>query len=125
MVSHAVMLSDQLVTELIPLARREDKAIEEVVNEAVQRYIWEAREQQIDRELAAYHAQHAQLKQRYLGQYIALRQGKVVGHGADRKALSREMRRLYGNEVILITPVTESPDREWEFRSPRFACGEA
>ena len=70
MVSHAVMLSDQLVTELIPLARREDKAIEEVVNEAVQRYIWEAREQQMDRELTAYHAQYAQIKQRY----FALRQ---------------------------------------------------
>jgi len=48
-----------------------------------------------------------------------------LGFSADRKALSRETRRLYGSEVTLITPVTASPAREKEFRSPRFVRGEA
>jgi hypothetical protein len=111
--------------ELTPLAHQEDKAVDDLVCEVMQRYIWEAREQQLDQELAAYRALHADLKPQYLDQYVAIRQGEVVGHGPERKLLSRAMRRRYGaaavvaDDVVLIMPVTESPEREWQFRSPR------
>jgi hypothetical protein len=123
MASHTVVLPERLMTELMPLAHQEDKAVDELVCEVVRRYIWEAREQQLDRELVAYRALYKNLKQRYLGEYVAIRDGEVVGHGPERKPLSRAMRRRYGNDVILIMPVTESPEREWQFRSPKLERG--
>ena len=118
MTERSITISEQVFEALLPLAEQENKDIEGLVNEAVQQYIWKAKERQIDREMAAYRAMHPKLKSRYLGEYVAIRQGKVVGHHQERKVLSEEIRQAYGMEAILIMPVTEEPEREWLLRSP-------
>ena len=122
--SHSVAVSDRVFTELIPVAEQEDRNVEELVNEALQRYLWEAKERQIDREMEVYRALHAELKPRYLGQYVAIHNGKMVGHNADRQTLSQQVRRKYGSAAVLITRVEEAPEREFVVRNPRFERGE-
>jgi hypothetical protein len=120
---HTIVIPEQVYAELMPMAAQEDKDIGELVNEALRRYLWEARERQMDREMETYRALHAELKQRYLGQFVAIHHGAVVDSGADRVALSRQVRQKYGNAVVLITQVEQEPEREWMMRSPRFERG--
>ncbi len=123
MSSHGVVVPDHVLAELIPIAEQEDKEVSEVVNEALRRYLWEAKERKIDREMRAYRAMHAELKQRFLGKYVAIHNGELVDYDADRHALSRRVRQKYGNAAVLITPVEEQPEREFSIVSPRFERG--
>jgi len=121
--SHTISIPEQVYTELMPVAARENKGIEQIVGEALQRYLWEARERQMDRELEAYRAMHADLKQRFLGQYAAICNGALVDSDADRAALARRVRQQYGSAAVLITRVEPEPEREFTLRSPRFERG--
>jgi len=123
MAEHLVLVQDQVFTELIPIAEQENREMGELVNEALCRYLWEAKERKIDREMEAYRAMHAQLKQRFLGEYVAVHNGELVDHDADRRALSRRVRQEYGGAAVLITPVEEKPEREFLILSPRFERG--
>ena len=123
MTKHRVLISDQVFTELVPVAEHENKEIGELVNEALRQYLWEAKERKIDREMEAYRTMHAELKQRFLGEYIAIHNGELVDHDADRRALSRRVRQKYGSVAVLITPVEEEPEREFLMLSPQFERG--
>jgi len=123
MTEHSVLIQDQVFVELMPIAEQEDKEISDLVTEALQRYLWEVKERKIDREMEAYRTMHAELKRRFLGQYVAIHNGELVDHDADRHALSRRVRREYGSVAVLITPVEEKPEREFLMLSPRFERG--
>lgn len=123
MAKHRVLIQDYMFAELIPIAEQEDKEIEDLVSEALRQYLWEAKERKIDREMEAYRAMHAELKQRFLGEYVAIHNGELVDHDADRRALSRRVRQKYENVAVLITPVEEEPEREFLMLSPRFERG--
>ena len=123
MAKHRVLIQDHMFAELIPIAEQEDKEIEDLVSEALRQYLWEAKERKIDREMEAYRAMHAELKQRFLGEYVAIHNGELVDHDADRRALSRRVRQKYENVAVLITPVEEEPEREFLMLSPRFERG--
>jgi len=121
---HTIVIPEQVYAELMPVAAQEARDIQELVSDALRRYLWEARERQMDREMEAFRAMHAELKQRYLGQFIAMQNGTVVDSDADRVALSRRVRQTHGNAVVLITQVEQEPEREWMMRSPRLERGE-
>lgn len=120
---HRVLIPDQVFAELAPIAKQEDKEISELVTEALRQYLWEAKERKIDREMEAYRTMHAELKQRFLGKYVAIHNGELVDHDADRRALSRRVRQKYGSVAVLITPVADEPEREFLMLSPRFERG--
>ena len=123
MTEHHVLIPDQVFTELMPVAEQENKKISELINEALRQYLWEAKERKIDREMEAYRTSHGELKQRFLGEYVAIHHGELVDHDADRRALSRRVRQKYGSAAVLIAPVEEEPEREFLMRSPRFERG--
>lgn len=123
MTEHKVLIPDQMFAELMPISEQEDKEISDLVTEALQRYLWEAKERKIDREMEAYRMMHAELKGRFIGEYVAIHNEKLVDHDADRCALSRRVRRQYGNAAVLITPVEDEPEREFLMLSPRFERG--
>jgi len=68
--------------------------------------------------MEAYRTMHAELKQRFLGEYVAIHNGELVDHDADRRALSRRVRQKYRSVAVLITPVEEKPEREFLMQSP-------
>jgi hypothetical protein len=82
---------------------------------------WESQIQQISVEQRAYEHQHLELLERYRGRYIAMRQGQVIDNDADKIALSRRIRKEYGNESVLIKLVQSDPMETYRIRSPKLA----
>ena len=121
--TRTIVIPEQVYVELVPVAAQEDKNVEELVNEVLRRYLWEARERQMDREMEAYRAMHTELKQRFQGQYLAIYNRAVIDSDADRITLSKRVRQQYGHAVVFITQVAQEPERELMMRSPRFERG--
>lgn len=127
-----IPLSEQTVERLRALARQYDTDISDLLEMAVARFLAagvdtsaqlspasaSAPQQVIDREQRLYAARHADLLARYAGETIAMVDGEVIDHDADRAALSRRIRQRYGNQPIFMTPVLPDPVQQIEVRSP-------
>ena len=59
-------------------------------------------EEELDAEQAAWFARPAAERQRYAGQYVAVRGGQVVDHDPDQRELYLRIRARFGRERILI-----------------------
>jgi len=68
-------------------------------------------------EEAAFRRKLPQLLKRYRGQYVALRHGRVIGHGPDDGALAGQMYRKLGKVPFFIAKVQREPI-VYEFPSP-------
>ena len=82
----------------------------EVFTQALRRYLWELDRRKIAEESKAYRQQYGELKERYLGQYIAMSQGKVVDCDLDFKMLRQRVRQRFGRTAVMITLVEETPE---------------
>lgn len=74
---------------------------------------------QMNRNVAAYHALHPQLAKNYLGQYVAIYQGRLVDHDADAIVLLQRVRAKYSGQVVLRRKVEPVAEREITVRHPR------
>jgi hypothetical protein len=70
---------------------------------------WSEPDEAVDREMAAYIALHPMLKERYLGQHVAILGGQLVDHDHDLEALSRRIYAQYAGQFVWITAVREMP----------------
>ncbi len=75
----------------------------------------------MNREVAAFESMHEALEESYLGQFVAIRQGKVIDADADEQALIVRVRERFPTDVILFRKVQETLPPVLVFRSPRFA----
>jgi len=79
------------------------------------------RQQSLEEPLAAeeqaFRRKQMQLLRRYEGQFVALYQGRVVGHGADDEALARRMFEKLGDVPFYIAKVEKEPT-VYELPSP-------
>ena len=80
----------------------------EMVTQALRRYLWELDRRKIAAERKVYGRQHAELKDRYLGEYIAMHKGQVVDHDVDFPALRQRVRQRFGRTAVMITRVDEA-----------------
>lgn len=99
-------------------AAQESRSVSEVVNDAIERYLRERQRAKLDREIAAYETLHGKLKQKYLGQWVAVHDQQLVDHDADGSALYRRIRAKYGRTAVLIRQVTAQPAEEVWMRTP-------
>jgi hypothetical protein len=60
-------------------------------------------------EWAAFHELLPELLKTHCGQYVAIHEGRVVGSGTDKVAVSMDAHRQFGNISILVREVTETP----------------
>ena len=67
---------------------------------------------QIVQEREAFLRLHPQLKQTYLGEYVAIYQGKMVDHDKNRQQLMTRIREKYPHEVVLVRPVQAKAEIE-------------
>lgn len=79
------------------------------------------RRPQMEKEVAAFEEQHSTLVAQYLGEFIAMVQGQVIGHDLDQWALIRRVRSDYPDQVVLFRQVEESLPRDLVVHSVRFA----
>jgi len=73
----------------------------------------------LDREVAFFEEQHEQLVAQFLGQYIPMRQGQVIGHHPDLAVLITNTRQSYPDTPILFRQVQATLPPTLYFRSPR------
>ena len=103
------------------LAQELGTTAEALIIEWIQRELGLAREQRIFEEAERYQAQHSALLPIYGGQYLAMLNGEVLDHDADLGPLYQRIRAQYGDEPVLITPVTPEPIPVLNMRSRRWA----
>lgn len=127
-----ISLSESTFERLRRVAKKKKTGVSDLLNLVVENYLAhepeaelkpDARLIQIEREQHAFETQHVDLLKQYAGQYIAMHEGRVVDHDADRASLGRRVRARYGNETLLITPVLEQVHREIRVRSPHSVKG--
>lgn len=73
----------------------------------------------MEREIAAYAAHHTELVRTYLGQYVAIHQGRVVDHDADRTALRRRLMVTHPDVIVLVRQVKAALPTPIHIRSPK------
>jgi hypothetical protein len=69
----------------------------------------ESSEELFAAETRVFHQKRAQLLQRYKGQFVAIYQGRVVGHGPNDEDLARRMFEKLGDVPFYIDKVEEEP----------------
>ena len=110
-----------MIRSVEKLAQDQGTDAESLVNAWIERELALAREQRIREESARFRAQHSTLHANYAGEYVAMRNGQVLDHDPDVQALYLRMHEHFGDEPILIAPVTDTPDPTYNMRSPRLA----
>ncbi len=70
-------------------------------------------------EIAAYEAMHAELAKQFLGQYVAIYQGKLIDHDVDPFALHQRIVEQYAGKVVLSRKVQQQAAPVLHMRSPR------
>lgn len=74
----------------------------------------------MEQNVATFHAMHRELVEQYLGQYVAICDGKMVDHDADPILLMERIRRDYPQQIVLRRKVENVVERELRIRHPRF-----
>lgn len=102
-------LRETVAQQLQSEAARQETSLEALVNNLLESYLWQLKREQIQTESQRFQEQHAALLARYAGRYIAMRDGQVVDDDEDFHALHQRIRAQYGEQPILIAPVTDEP----------------
>ena len=115
-----VTLKPDIADQVSQLAGGGQTEAEAIVDEAMRQYLREYRRRKIEAEGKAFERQRAALLAEYLGQYVALHEGRVIDHDPSLRALHLRVFSRLGHTPVLLKQVTDEPQREAVFRSPRF-----
>lgn len=105
----SVTVEPELYERVIEAASSQKSDISELTAEAIRRYLWELDRIKISDESRIYRQRHAELKSRYLGEHIAMRNGEVVDHDADFQALRERILQRFGRAPVMMTLVGDNP----------------
>ena len=111
-------LRPDLTALLSSNARRENKSIGELVNEAVEFYLEARWSEALDREAVAYGEMHASLWQTIPGKWVAVYEGRVVDQDDDGKTLYLRVRERFGETPVFMCQVSSTPEEEIWVRTP-------
>lgn len=78
-----------------------------------------SRQRQLLTEQEAWFATPMEEKERYQGEFVAVRDGSVVDHDSDQRSLYLRVRSRFGQQPIPILRAEQSALREFTFRSVR------
>jgi hypothetical protein len=96
----------------------ESRSVEDLVNEAVARYLRDRQREKIRRETAAFERLHPRLRRDHPDQWVAIDGGQLVDVDADLSALYARVRAKYGRASVLIRQVREHPVDDIRVRTP-------
>ncbi len=112
-----IELRPDLLETLEKSAASHARSVNDLVNEAVERYLREQRRIELQKEIEAYHGMHDQLVKKHLGEWVAVYERKMVDHDADGSALHYRVREKYGHAAVLIRQVQEQAEPEIHWRT--------
>jgi len=90
-----------------------------LADRAIRSYLRQEAEKKIRREEQFFRLQHAQLLDRYRGQFIAMHEGQIIDADADELTLYSRVRQRFPMIGILIKQVSSEVEEVWAVRSPR------
>ena len=114
-----ISLDPDLIRQIENLSGKDNAAAQTFVEEAVRAYILHRQREKIRVETEAFMAQLESLQSQYLGQYVAMNQGEVIDHDPDLRTLHLRVYERLGRIPVLLKQVTDGPEPELYFRSPR------
>lgn len=114
-----IILDPDLVQQIENLVDNDDNDAQAFVEKAVRAYLIQVQREKIRAETVAFNAQREKLRAMYRGQYVAIHQGKVIDHDSDLRTLQLRVYEQLGHTPVLLKRVTDDPERELIFRSPR------
>ena len=114
-----ISLPEHTMEKLERAAQMRGTDVSELIDQIIEQYISNDKLSQINQEQSSFEAQHALLLEKYAGQYVAMYNGGVVDHDADRISLGKRVRARFGSEPVLITPVLGKKQQVIHVRSPR------
>ena len=115
----SVLIREELIEPIRRVAEQEKTSVEILVNHWLSRQLALAREQKIKEQSVRFRSKHTELRAQYPDEYVAMRNGQVLDHAPDARELYLRIKQRYGDEPILIAPVTEQPIQVFNMRSPR------
>lgn len=118
MTLQTIDLRPDLTALLSSSARRENKSIGDLVNEAVELYLETRWREALTREAAAYAEMHAALWQTIPGKWIAMYEGRVVDQDDDGQTLYFRVLERFGETPVMICQVGPTPEEEIWIRTP-------
>ena len=118
-----VEIAQQWVDELAELQQASTVVdINDVVNVALQQYLFRQRQEKIVRERRWYEAHHHEFFRQYRGQYVAVHNTRIIDSDSDGRLLSRRVRQIYGRVAVAIIHVADSPELPiLQMHSPKLA----
>ena len=108
---HTIVIEPDLYKRIEKAALENKANIDEILDQAIRRYLWELDQRKISAESKIYRQRHADLKAQYLGQYIAMHEGQVVDHDADFPTLRQRIRQQFEDTPVMITLVEENTEQ--------------
>jgi hypothetical protein len=114
-----VALRHDLLEPLRQEAERQGISLGEFVNTLLSQHLAQTRREKLLVEFEMFKAKHAVLRARYSDEYVAMREGQVIYHDPDCRALHLRVRSRYGRAPVLIAQVTDKPVQQILIRSPR------
>lgn len=116
---NTIELRPELADKLNVEALRRETSLETLVNELLEESLWRARLEKIHQEAQRFQERHAELYALYAGQYVAMKSGDIIDRDTEIVPLYHRIRSKYGDEPILITPVTKDSVPSYRVLSPK------
>jgi hypothetical protein len=114
---------DELYSRVKSVAARTHRAVTDIlldsITDSFAPFPADPRRAEMSRNGDAFTALHPKLVEAYLGETVAICDGRLVDHDADPVALLQRIRRDFPNQVVLRRKVETAPERELRIRHPR------
>ncbi|MBI4674604.1 MAG: hypothetical protein HY741_23415 [Chloroflexi bacterium] len=75
-----ILVDPKIRADLEKEAKRQVRDVNEIVNEFLWEYLEKAREAKLEDEIRAYIKMHPRLKRKYLNEWVAIHEHKLVDH---------------------------------------------
>lgn len=122
-----LMIPDSLVKRAQRLAKRQERLVDDIVAEALQRGLPLLEESDLpsdwELEFEAFQQMHSVWGEQFPGQYVAVHGGQLIDHDTSFQLLLGRISALYPDEFVLIRPVREEPEIVYDHRSIRWVTG--
>jgi hypothetical protein len=114
-----ITLEPELQSKLERLAHQLGRPAADIADEAIRAHLEELVILALEEEERAYQQLYTELYTHYSGQVVAVFGGRVIDVDPDFETLFLRVQKRYPDQAVLIRRVSESPQQEYRFRSPR------
>lgn len=102
----AILLQSNLQEALVQNARQQARPVNDLVNEAVERYLRDKQRVKLELEIEAFQNLYVQLVQTHLDKWVAIHEQQLVDFDTIGEQLHQRIRAKYGTTSVLIRQIT-------------------